>query len=229
MALLHSEAKGDFAQSSDKTIVSTKAFDTEFYSYRTALNATFQTVGIFSIVSGATPTTCPLGRVLHLTGKKLYPDVNPMNTFVGALTAKKFLVSVYDPISFLTGFIDPTSNTFASFDQGLPNFFNTGRDGSGVEWSGGGRGVDIHAVDCGVIIQNGGTNIEAKNASTGRIGVDNGAATITVRTTACTASSRIILSQATGTLTTAVVGTVAAGSFQVALGGISAWNFLIVN
>jgi hypothetical protein len=152
-----------------------------------------------------------------------------MNTFVGALTAKKFLVSVYDPISFLTGFIDPTSNTFASFDQNLPNFFNTGRDGSGVEWSGGARGVDIHAVDCGVITQNVGTNFEAKNASTGRVAVDNGGGTITVRTTACTATSRIFLTQATGTATTAVVGTVAAGSFQVTFGGISGWNFLIVN
>jgi hypothetical protein len=69
-----------------------------------------------------------------------------MNTFVGGspLTAKKFLVGVYDPISFLSGFVDPTSNTFAKFDQNLPNFFDLGNAGSGVVPSLGGDGVDVN-------------------------------------------------------------------------------------
>jgi hypothetical protein len=233
-SLVHTEAKGDFAQSNDRTVVSTKAFDTEFYSYRTALNATFQTVGTFSIVAGATAATCPLGRVLHLTGKKLYPDVNPMNTFVSGspLTAKKFLVSVYDPISFLTGFIDPTSNTFAGFDQGLPNFFNTGRDGSGVEWSGGGRGVDIYAVDSGNLSEStlgDGVTVPAKNASCGQITPVTTA--VTISTTACTATSRILLTQVGGTATT-MVAAAGAGSFTITLTanvGTVVVNWLIIN
>ena len=142
--LLHSEARGDFAQGNDKSLVSFARFDTEFYTYTVGTNSSFQKVGTFSLVSGATAATCPAGRVLHLNGKKLFPDINPMTTFVGPLTAKKFLVGVYDPISFLSGFIDPTSNTFAKFDQNLPNFFNLGTAGSGVVPSLGGDGVDVN-------------------------------------------------------------------------------------
>jgi hypothetical protein len=151
-----------------------------------------------------------------------------MTTFVGtALTAKKFLVSVYDPISFLNGFIDPTSNTFAKFDQNVPNFFNLGRDGSGVEWSGGGQGVDVHLVDSGALTGATGTTVAAKNASTGNVTVTGGGV-ITVTTTAATATSRIFLTQTAGGATTAVVVT-AAGSFTATFGAASTWNFLIVN
>jgi hypothetical protein len=228
--LVHTDSR-DYQASTGRTLVSTGPFDAEFYSYTVSKNpATGVTSGVFSVVSGATPTTCPRGRILHLTGRKLFPDVNPMTTFVGtALTAKKFLVAVYDPISFLNGFIDPTSNTFAKFDQNVPNFFDLGTSGSGVEWSGGGQGVDIHLVDSGTIAAvNVGSTVAAKNASTGNFGSNNGTGAITVTTTACTSSSRVFLTQTTGTATTAVV-VAAAGSFTATLGGISTWNFLIVN
>jgi hypothetical protein len=247
--LVHTNANGDFQQRTDRTLVSTKAFDTEFYTYTAGTNpATFTPTGVFSIVSGATAATCPIGRVLHLTGRKLYPDVNPMTTFVGPLTAKKFLVSVYDPISFLNGFIDPTSNTFAKFDQNVPNFFNLGRDGSGVEWSGGGQGVDIHLVDSGTLAVSAYTSnvatVAAKNASTGVITIAvgiGGAATntINVTTTAVTTTSRIFISPISlkNTVTDIFVGTPAAnGTFTVTVvtsGNIAtqvyAFNFLIVN
>jgi hypothetical protein len=152
-----------------------------------------------------------------------------MTTFVGtALTAKKFLVSVYDPISFLNGFIDPTSNTFAKFDQNVPNFFDLGTAGSGVEWSGGGQGVDIHLVDSGALSTTTGLTVAGKNASTGSVAITGGAGTVTVTTTAATTTSRIFLTQTAGTATTAVVVT-ASGSFTVTFGGASTWNFLIVN
>lgn len=130
----------DMALGVSKSVVSTQAFNNEFYTYTTSMNSNFQTVGTFSLVGGASVSVCPANRVLHLTGRKLYPGVNPMNTFVGALSSPKFLVSVYDPISFLSGFIDPTSNTFAPFDQNLPNFFNLGNAGSDVIPSLGGQG-----------------------------------------------------------------------------------------
>lgn len=228
--LVHEDPRGNYQQRTDRTLVSTKAFDTEFYTYTASKNpATGVTTGVFTVVSGATPTTCPIGRVLHLTGRKLYPDVHPMTTFVGtALTAKKFLVSVYDPISFLNGFIDPTSNTFAKFDQNVPNFFDLGTAGSGVEWSGGGQGVDIHLVDSGALSTTTGLTVAGKNASTGSVAITGGAGTVTVTTTAATTTSRIFLTQTAGTATTAVVVT-ASGSFTVTFGGASTWNFLIVN
>ena len=127
--LVHSDGRGDFAQTNDKSLVANAAFNNEFYTYKTSINSSFATVGTFTLVTGATAATCPAGRVLHLTGRKLYPGVNPMNTFVGLLAVAgnpKFLVSVYDPITNLTGFIDPTSLSFSKYDQNLPNFFDRG-------------------------------------------------------------------------------------------------------
>jgi hypothetical protein len=227
--LVHTDSRGDYQQRTDRTLVSTKVFNGEFYTYTASKDpVTGVTTGVFAAVPGASATTCPAGRVLHLTGRKLYPDVNPMTTFVGALTAKKFLVSVYDPISFLNGFIDPTSNTFSKYDQNLPNFFNLGRDGSGVEWSGGGQSVAIHTSDSGALSGAAASTVAGRNASTGSVAITGGAGAVTVTTTAATATSKIFLTQTAGTATTAVV-VAAAGSFTVTFGGVSTWNFLVVN
>jgi hypothetical protein len=229
--LVHSEARGDYLQRTDKTLVSTKAFDGEFYAYTAGTNpATFAPTGVFSVVPGATAATCPAGRVLHLTGRKLFPDVNPMTTFVGtALTAKKFLVSVYDPISFLNGFIDPTSNTFSKYDQNLPNFFNLGRDGSGVEWSGGGQGVGIHTSDAGTSSSLATTaTFAAGNASVGQVVLSSAGGYIIVTTTAATATSKIFLTSLT-TGITMFVSNQAAGTFRVNLSAAGTANFLVVN
>jgi hypothetical protein len=237
--LIHSEGGKEFAQATDKTLVSTAAFHGEFYTYTVTTNATLQKIGTFTIVSGATAARCPAGRVLHMTGKKLFPDINPMNVFVAGsqVTAKKFLVAVYDPISFLNGFVDPTSNTFTKFDQNVPNFFNTGRDGSGVEWSAGGQGVDLRLVDGSTPTTTqlgaGGT-LEAGNASTGRVGCNTNS-WVLVRTTAFTANSRVILSSLTSNVyqfVTSVNGdtTFTAGSFRINFvngGGYA--NYMIIN
>lgn len=228
-----------------KSLVSTKAFDGEFYTYDTSLNSKFQTIGSFSLVSGASASVCPGGRVLHLTGRKLYPGVNPMTKFVGALSSPKFLVSVYDPISFLSGFIDPTSNTFAKFDQNLPNFFNLGTSGAGVEWSGGGEGTELHVTDSGVLSTVIGANsaLAAKNASVGAFTIvaasTPGTRTVTVSTSACSANSRVFLTQAsagTANLTSVVLTSTVAGSFVVtyvvSTGNTAAdvtFNWLIIN
>ena len=226
--LVHTDSR-DYQASTSKTLISTGPFDAEFYTYTVSKNpATGVTTGAFSVVSGATATTCPRGRVLHLTGRKLYPDVNPMNTFVGtALTAKKFLVAVYDPISFLNGFIDPTSNTFAKFDQNVPNFFNLGRDGSGVQWPGGGAGAELILADAGAssTLANGGT-FAAGNASVGQV-VINGAGYITVTSTAVTTNSKIFLTPLNNI--SVYVTNQAAGTFRVNLSGAGTANFLIVN
>jgi len=174
--LVHTDSR-NYQASTDKSLISTKAFDAEFYTYTTSTNSFGVTRGAFSFVTGATATTCPGRRVLHLTGRKLYPDVNPMDTFVGtALTSKKFLVAVYDPISFLTGFIDPTSNTFAKYDQNLPNFFDLGRAGSGVQWSGGGQAGELNLGDAGTSASlSTGDSFNAGYASVGQVVSDGSA------------------------------------------------------
>jgi hypothetical protein len=228
--LVHSEARGDFQQRNDKTLVSTAAFQNEFYTYTASKNpATGVTTGAFTLVSGATASTCPAGRVLHLTGRKLYPDVNPMTTFVGVLTAKKFLVSVYDPISFLNGFIDPTSNTFAKFDQNLPNFFNLGTAGSGVVASLGGDGVDVNV--------GGALNVTSRIAGQATLVAGTIAITVTgvttsslafvslvtANTTFITGNYRVVCTANTVTITALI----AAGTINIA--DISTLNYLVVN
>uniref|UniRef100_A0A6C0K6P8 Uncharacterized protein n=1 Tax=viral metagenome TaxID=1070528 RepID=A0A6C0K6P8_9ZZZZ len=133
----------DYATGLNKSLISSSIFNNEFYTYTvTRSRETGVKIGTFTLVSGATASTCPIGRVVHLTGRKLYANINPMNTFVvgSPLQTPKFLVSIYDPISFLNGFIDPTSTTFASYDQNLPNFFDLGTQGSGVLPPLGGKG-----------------------------------------------------------------------------------------
>ena len=195
--LVHTDSR-NYQASTDKSLISTKAFDTEFYTYTTSTNAFGVTRGAFSFVTGATASTCPGRRVLHLTGRKLYPDVNPMDTFVGtALTSKKFLVAVYDPISFLTGFIDPTSNTFAKYDQNLPNFFDLGTSGSGVQWSGGGQAGELNLGDAGTSASlNNADSFNAGYASVGQIVTDGSA--IKVVSAIVKPTSKILLTTSFG-------------------------------
>lgn len=63
--------------------------------------------GSFATVS-TDAAKCPKGAILHENGRKLVPDANP-----GVTT---YLVGVYDPVSFLNGFIDPNSEYFAPFN-----------------------------------------------------------------------------------------------------------------
>jgi hypothetical protein len=237
--LVHTDSR-DFQASKNKSLVSTRAFNEEFYTYTVSTNALGVTRGVFSVVNGATATTCPGRRILHLTGRKLYPDVNPMDTFVGtALTAKKFLVAVYDPISFLTGFIDPTSNTFAKYDQNLPNFFNLGNSGSGIQWSSGGAGAELGALDAGTSPATNHTGtFNAGYASVGQVdytgngGTVNGAQ-ITVTSSAVKSTSKIFVSFASnagGTQTSLWVSDVANGSFIInSYTGACVITFLIIN
>lgn len=148
MSYIHSEGKGDFAQGFNKSYVSTKAFDGEFYTYTASVNGSFQNVGTFTAVTGANSTTCPANRVLHFTGRKIVPGLNPMTTFVAGapLQTAKTLVAVYDPVSFLNGFIDPSSNAFAKYDQNMPNFFDLGVNGTVPPLGGQGGKLNIGPV-----------------------------------------------------------------------------------
>lgn len=231
--LVHTESRGDFQLRTDKTLVSTAAFNNEFYTYTQSKNpATGVTSGIFTLVSGATATTCPTGRVLHLTGRKLYPDVHPMTTFVGALSAKKFLVCVYDPISFLTGFVDPSSATFNKFDQNLPNFFDLGRSGSGVQWPGGGKGSEsggIALIDAGILANvASGSTVNIGAATIGRVTMTGGGGTVVVNASAVKSTSYILLTLVNNNAA-ASVATQAPGTFTINLGNGGQCNFLIIN
>jgi len=137
MALsFHTEGRGETVLKNDKSLISTNTFNTEIYTYTASLNSSLVRVGKLSNLAGATAANCPAGRVLHLTGKRLIPGVNPMNTFPasGPLASQKspgkYLISIYDPVTGFRGYIDPTSTTFANFDQNLPNFYDQGTSGA---------------------------------------------------------------------------------------------------
>ena len=215
-----------------KSFITTKAFSAELYSYTLTRSGTppFAATGSL-LVSGASAANCPAGRVLHLNGKKLFPDVNPMNTFVGVLAAKKFLVGVYDPISFLSGFVDPTSNTFAKFDQNLPNFFDLGTAGSGVVPLLGGDGVDVNV--------GGALNVTSRIAGQATLVAGTLAITVPGVTTSSLAFVSIVSSvPGAGSLTVShravctantvtITALVAAGTINIL--DLSVVNYLVIN
>ena len=69
-------------------------FHNDFFAY--------SKTGLSTIVRSA--GKCPRGRFLYENGRKLFPGANP-----GVFT---YMVGVYDPVSFLNGFIDPNSKVF---------------------------------------------------------------------------------------------------------------------
>lgn len=138
MSQVYTNGRNEYAQNYSKSYISIKPYNLEFYTYSMAVNAKFQSIGTLVLSAAGSATVCPANRVLHVTGKRLVPSINPMNVFpagspLATMTSPgKLLLSVYDPITFLTGFIDPTSTTFAKYDQNLPNSFDLGNQGSGT-------------------------------------------------------------------------------------------------
>lgn len=109
---------GNYRQQPTGTWISTKAFNTELFSYSTYQNSSFQTIGNFAANTSATTANCPAGRILHANGKLLLPGVNPNVT--------KPYIGVYDAATGLNGYIDPTSPTFAKYDVNLPAQYDLG-------------------------------------------------------------------------------------------------------
>jgi hypothetical protein len=100
-----SSVRKDYVGEAKITYMSTRAFNSDFWSYSLSLDrAQGKYIGTLSTVSGGTSVTCPAKRFLHETGKKLFPSANP--------GIKTMLVGVYDPVSFLSGYIDPNSEVF---------------------------------------------------------------------------------------------------------------------
>jgi hypothetical protein len=251
----HYDASDTYAQQYPKAFIASKAFNNDFFTYTTSQNASFNTVGTLGFVT-TDAARCPAGRILHATGKKLYPNVNPMNTFPGGsslLTSKKFLMAVYDPISQLNGFIDPSSSIFAKYDQLLDNTYDLGPTANvrtygalqGATPLGGLAGKLTMTPDSGALVAGSGTTQGAGSGA----GVNAGSAvvgqvtnctnsTYNVNSSACTPTSKVIvtpvyITAAAGTQPTVQVTVVAAGYFVFTMSGLSAGghnlNWMIIN
>lgn len=146
---IYTNGNNEYAQSYSKSYVSLKPFNGELYTYSLSMNAQFKPTGTLVVSTAGSAALCPANRVLHVTGKRLVPGINPMSVFpagsplASTVSPGKLLLSVYDPVTFVTGFIDPTSTTFAKYDQNLPNSFNLGIQGAAEPPLGGlaGNGV----------------------------------------------------------------------------------------
>jgi hypothetical protein len=114
MSSAHTYGKSALNDSSRRSYISTSPFNDNIFSYAISINSSLVNVGTLTVLPGATASNCPAGRILRETGKKLYPDANP--------SVNTYMVSVFDPISCLTGFIDPNSPLFAVFSTDRPNF-----------------------------------------------------------------------------------------------------------
>ena len=106
---------------STRQYIATVSFVNDFYTYTTTTDANGLTTGTLSAVSGANPATCPAGRVLRDNGKRLYPNAHPNITYG--------MIGVFDPQTFLSGFINPNSPTFAMFNSDKPYFTDNLGDG----------------------------------------------------------------------------------------------------
>lgn len=128
-------SNGQLANGTRRSWISLTAFNSDFFSYATSINpTTFETTGALSAVTGATALTCPTARILRENGKKLYPSAhNGVNTY---------MVGVFDPVSFLSGFIDPNNNSvFAVYNNDKPASLDTSLLAGGVNPNGGGADV----------------------------------------------------------------------------------------
>ena len=130
MAHITTVSHGDYPSVPRRSYLSSEPFNTAIYSYSTALvNLVY--VGTLSLLSTATAGNCPAGRVLHETGKKLFPGANA--------GINDYMVSVYDPISMLTGFINPNQPFFSLMNTDRANFLLDGPSGAGTGLSASGR------------------------------------------------------------------------------------------
>jgi hypothetical protein len=111
--------------------ITTAAFNGSIYQYTTQVNgSTFVMEGQLSAVttlpSGAavTAANCPAGRILRVTGRKLYPGANPglvlgdkyQGTTVSNNDLNHLWVAVFDSVTGLRGFIDPNASLFAIYN-----------------------------------------------------------------------------------------------------------------
>jgi len=113
-----------------RSYITTGTFHTDIFKYTTALNSSYVTVGTLTTLDAlgtGTATNCPANRILRENGRTLNPDANPISTLVkssgsAAFTLQAVLVGVYDAISGLSGFIDPTSSKFQLYNGSKANF-----------------------------------------------------------------------------------------------------------
>jgi hypothetical protein len=123
MATVPSASHAAFSSVARRSYIATETYNDVFFSYAVTFSNNVY-AGVFSAVTGATAANCPQGRILHETGKKLYPSANP--------GVAQYMVSVFDPVSMLTGFINPNNPTFSLMNTDRPAYIADSPSGTGT-------------------------------------------------------------------------------------------------
>ncbi len=210
-----------FSGQPTKTYITTATFNNELLTYTTSINSNLVIVGTLAPNPSGTASLCPANEILHTNGKFLRPDVNP-----GVI---KPLVGVYSPRTFLNGYIDPTDPTFAKYDVNFPAFYDVGISSPIATLGGQGanvRGLIDSAVGSYLLQGSANSAVNAGDAVTGAASIQPTSTYVTVNTTQCTASSRILLTKVAGGIsTTGTMGlpaipsvtNIAEGSFRITM------------
>ena len=119
--------------------ISTEAFNNDFFTYTVTTDANGLQTGTFTQVADATTVNCPAGRVLRDNGKRLHPGAHPNVTYA--------MIGVFDPQTFLSGYINPNSPIFAMFNSDKAYFADTDLTPA----AGFGRGFDSNLSSSGLI------------------------------------------------------------------------------
>ena len=139
MATIGTTTHSNFLNSPRRQYITTAAFQNDIYQYTTSVNpTTFEVTGTLTslaTVGSGTAAKCPANRILIENGKKLYPSglYAANNTTYGAPNpgVTTYMVGVFDPASFLSGYIDPNSKLFAPYNTDKPSYVPRGIDPNG--------------------------------------------------------------------------------------------------
>jgi hypothetical protein len=139
MATITTVSNGNYLNSPRIQYITTSPYHNDIYQYTTTFNPqTFTVTGTLTslaTVGTATVTNCPANRVLRMNGKKLYPGglISANDGYVGAPNpgVTTYMVGVYDPVNFLSGYIDPNSAVFAVYNTDKPEYVTRGVDPNG--------------------------------------------------------------------------------------------------
>ena len=206
-----------YSEMSKRSYIATGVFNTAFYSYNSAKDSNNVIQYTLAVNPSATVSNCKAGHILKENGRRLVPGANPGVT--------RYMVGVFDSSSLLNGFIDPNNNLFAVYSTNMPNFIDrntdpaVGPDGTtndmgpsvfttgtvtaqGNVTSVAGNVVATNGnlvITATTTVGNGKLNVPATgaNAIVGTSAALSGnPGTVTVATTAVTASSKIFLTYA---------------------------------
>jgi hypothetical protein len=114
MTTINRAACGAYSPQPMTTYIAIRAYNADFFTYTQTFVPPTTYTGSLAVVTGATATNCPQGRLLTETGRKLYPGVNA--------GVSNYMVSVYDAQNGLTGFIDPNASAFVPQNTDRPYY-----------------------------------------------------------------------------------------------------------